>query len=132
MVTKLSETTGLQINDLVQTYGKYLLSRFVALYPVFFQDVPDCFAFLESIDNHIHVEVHKLYPDADLPRFETKRVNDKTFEMLYRSQKPFGKLAHGLIEGALEHFGEKAEIEAIDETDPNAALSQWTFKVTRV
>lgn len=28
------------------------------------------FQFLKNIENYIHVEVRKLYPDAELPTFE--------------------------------------------------------------
>lgn len=70
--------------SLLRTFGHYKFNTFVKGYPVFFSDKNHAFEFLESIDNHIHVEERKLYPDAVLPSFESE-VNDKGMKMIYRS-----------------------------------------------
>jgi hypothetical protein len=79
-------------------------------YGHFFSHTKDAFEFLESIENYIHVEVHKLYPDAELPRFTTRRPGRRSLEMIYQSERSMGDLAEGLIAACLEHFKEKATI----------------------
>ena len=71
---------------------------------------PNAFDFLESIETYIHVEVKKLYPDAQLPQFKTKRLNPDTLEMIYHSDRSMSDFALGLIEKTFEHYQETASI----------------------
>ncbi len=111
MVIKLSELTGSKIPDLLVTYGKHLFLRFTKLYPHFFPEDITIFAFISKIDNYIHVEVKKLYPDAELPKVETVGMNENMIEIIYTSNRKFGDFAHGLLLGAIEFFNEEIKIE---------------------
>jgi len=115
LVVALSEKSGIAIPDLLQTYGKFLFGRFVKGYPRFFEVETDAFGFLESVENTIHVEVRKLYPDAQLPSFDTSRPEPGTLVMVYKSSRHLEDVAHGLIQGCLEHFGENCQIEVKGE-----------------
>jgi hypothetical protein len=106
LVAQLSTLTSLPIPTLVRTFGVHLFGRFVATYPVLFAGVTSAFSFLERIENHIHVEVRKLYPDAELPTFTCDTSTPSRLTMLYRSSRPFADLAEGLIAGCIAHFGE--------------------------
>ncbi len=66
---------------------------------------------LEAVDGEIHVEVRKLYPDAELPRFDTVRKSKSHMEMAYSSPRPLVGFCHGLIEACVERFAEDANIE---------------------
>jgi hypothetical protein len=111
LVVGLSQKTQLPVPSLLYTFGQHLFQTFVKGYGQFFEGVPNAFTFLESIERYIHVEVKKLYPDAELPRFQTKRLGENSLEMIYQSERSMGDLAHGLIASSLEHFKEKAEIQ---------------------
>jgi len=102
--------------DLLKAFGKHLFSRFVVGYPLFFQDVDNSFTFLKTLDSHIHVEVKKLYPDADLPKFDYSLSDDGVLIMEYKSQRAFSDLAYGLLEGCVAHFKDPISItsEEID------------------
>ena len=110
LVMKLSSLTGADVPQLVQAFGRHLFGRFKQLYPELFGRIDSAFEFLSIVDNQIHVEVRKLYPDAELPRFETTRLGEDVLEMVYRSDRPFADLAEGLIAGCLQYFGETVEI----------------------
>ena len=114
LVTHLSEQTGIPVSDLVRAFGQYLLTRFAANFPTMFEGASDTFDFLEQVDNHIHVEVHKLYPDAQLPAFVYERPNQNQLVMTYESARPFAILADGLIDGAIKHFEDDIDVEMID------------------
>ncbi len=116
LVSKLSDVTGVDVPTLVETFGQHLFGTLATAHPSFLQEVGGTFDFLERIDNHIHVEVRKLYPDAELPTFKFRRDGDDRFEMAYRSSRPFAHLAVGLIRGCAGHFGEDIDIEHIDES----------------
>ncbi|MBL7002708.1 MAG: heme NO-binding domain-containing protein [Gammaproteobacteria bacterium] len=111
LVTNLARITDSQIPDLVRKFGKHLFGRLTSSYPSMLYGVDHCFDFLELIENHIHVEVKKLYPDAELPHFDSERVSDTTLILTYHSSRPFAQLALGLMEGSIEHFNEPIRIE---------------------
>jgi hypothetical protein len=106
MVLNLSERTGVPVPALVKTFGQHLFGRFHILYPVFFEGVSDALEFLSRIEDVIHVEVRKLYPDAELPRFDISRPAHDQLVMIYRSDRHMGDLAEGMIEACIEHYGE--------------------------
>lgn len=111
LVSALSRETGLTVAQLLHVYGEHLFTRFVALYPAFFEDVPGALEFLFEIETRIHTEVRKLYPDAELPSFECVRESPDRLVMDYRSSRHMADFAHGLIDGCLAHFGEQAQVE---------------------
>jgi hypothetical protein len=89
--------------SILHEFGGRLAETFHKAYPQHFK-VPDFFDFVESVDSHIHVEVMKLYPDAELPSFVTRWEGD-AFILEYRSARPFAALAEGLLLGAIAHWG---------------------------
>ncbi len=130
LVQNLSRQTGVSAPDLIKTFGQYLFGRFIKLYPMFFINTPDAFDFLESIENYVHTEVRKLYPDAELPTFEIIRDGERSLTMIYRSQHPFAALAEGLIEGCLEHYQIKAQLGIVDHAQGRG--THVAFHITRM
>ncbi len=117
LITALSGETGVAIPDLARVFGTYLFNRFHALYGQFFEGAQSTFNFLENVESYIHVEVRKLYPDAELPSFKCEVQGDTHMVMTYRSKRPFADLAEGLIAGCAEHFGESIDIRHEDLSD---------------
>jgi len=130
LVTVLSEISGLSVPELLKAFGEHLFGQLSGKYPMFAKDCDDLFVFLETIENTIHVEVKKLYPEAELPTFKYNKPDENTLELFYRSQRPFADLAEGLIRGSINHFGEKVELER--ENFPVEIGSKATFRLTRV
>lgn len=104
LVVALSQRLGVPVPDLIRAFGNHLFQRFHVLYPHFFEGMSNVLDFLSTIEDVIHVEVLKLYPDAQLPRFECTRLGS-SLEMIYHSPRHFDDLALGLIEGAIAHWG---------------------------
>ena len=65
---------------------------------------------LASIENHIHVEVQKIYPDAQLPTFELEDRNDNKMVMVYKSDKALYMLGKGLMQETFKLFKTPVEI----------------------
>ncbi|MES2536801.1 MAG: heme NO-binding domain-containing protein [Pseudomonadota bacterium] len=114
LVGHLSTTTGIPVPDLQRTFGEHLLNRFALLYPAHFRGQKSTFAFLAILDNKIHVEVKKLYPDAELPVFEHDLADPCKMVFVYRSKRPFADLAEGLIRGCIKHFNEDITLSRQD------------------
>lgn len=105
LVVALSQRSGLAVRDLLLAFGEHLFGRFVAGYPAFFVNVSDAFVFLAGIEDIIHTEVRKLYPDAELPRFDIERHDSQQLVLVYDSRRHFEDLAEGLMRGCIAHFG---------------------------
>jgi len=110
----MSTEAKLSSNVLMYNYGRYLFKKFIKYYPAFFENISHPFDFLESIDVYIHKEVLKLYPNAELPKFECNRISSSSMEMIYTSVRRMEDLAHGLIEECLIHFNSTGAIEMIE------------------
>ena len=65
---------------------------------------------ISSIENHIHVEVRKIYPEAELPTFTTLAKNKNSIILLYKSSRAMYSFGLGLMNKTFEHFNSKGTI----------------------
>ncbi|MCD0460188.1 heme NO-binding domain-containing protein [Roseiconus lacunae] len=131
LVVALSDATQVPVPQLVQAFGKHLFGRFAELYPQFFTGIDSTFEFLPLVESFIHVEVQKLYPDAELPTFRCEQT-DERFEMTYQSSHPFADLAEGLIQATVEHFGDELKIRRTDLGEKNGTEARFTLTPSSV
>ncbi|MBV9576243.1 MAG: heme NO-binding domain-containing protein [Gammaproteobacteria bacterium] len=129
LVTALSQQLNTPIPDLLRTFGKHLFYRFKALFPHFFKENQSAFDFLSSVDNYIHIEVKKLYKDAELPKFEYEKPSPNILIMYYTSSRHFEDLAEGLIAGCIEQHHEKVSIkkEVVLANEPAKTKIKFTL-----
>lgn len=128
LVVSLSEQSQIPVSELLKAFGGYLFQTFTRSYAHFFTKAPDAISFLGFIHDYIHVEVRKLYPDAELPHFDIERPNEHTLLMTYRSSRKMADLALGLIEGTLAHYGETAQVTQQPLTDDGTVVQ---FVITK-
>lgn len=117
IVTAISDRTGVPGADLQRLFGHHMLGRFAQTHPRFFEGKATMLDLLEAIEGEVHVEVRKLYPDAELPTFQTERLDDRTLRMSYSSTRPLSHFCHGLIEACARHFDQPATIEVTSPPD---------------
>ncbi len=117
MVEELSKITKVDVPDLIKAFGNHLGVVFYTKFTTFFEQADGTLEFLKSIDDHIHVEVAKLYPDAELPVFAYKEHEDGSFHLFYSSTRGFSDLAHGLIEATSGYYKESFSIEREDSIE---------------
>jgi hypothetical protein len=129
LVVELSKVTETRMPDLMKAFGEHLFGRFVLVHAAFFSGHRSSFDFLETVDSIIHREARKLYPDAELPRFEVSERTPQRMVLLYRSPRHFGDLAEGLIRGCARHYGEELQIQREDL--PVTAGSRVRFTLER-
>lgn len=127
IVTNLSKKTNTPVNALVNAFGKHLVLVFKKNYSDFFER-DNVFSFLKSVDEIVHVEVKKLYPDAELPQFDYSEPSSDELIMNYVSTRPFADLAEGLIEGAIELYDEKIELTSVDTSDGSGTARKFTLR----
>lgn len=121
MIGQLVAITGEPVSALADAYGYWLSSRFAELYPQFFVGYDDAITFLKAIDGIHQREVTKLYPDAMTPSVIAE-VDGQDLVVSYASHRPFAEVAHGLIRGYIDYFGDHLVLTRDEETPgPHAA-----------
>lgn len=120
--SQLSRYTEIPVPKLMKLYGQHFFWVLAAQYGHILSQVKTAFQLLESVGNHIEVEVKKLYPDAELPQLTTRRVDDKTLEMIYTSKQKMVDFVEGLIESCLKYFDDNSTIEKTNLTKDGSTV----------
>jgi hypothetical protein len=109
LIAELSSQQNVSPHLLLHDFGAHLFTRFQAQYSVFLRNIDHTFDFL----THIHVEVLKLYPDPELPRFESS-IDGNVMVCEYFSLHRLADLGVGLIDACIDHFGGGISVECQD------------------
>lgn len=128
LVVSLCCRTHASADELLQAFGTHLCSRFAVKYPEFFRASENLFDFIESVDRHIHVEVHKLYADAELPKFRTNSRDSNHLSIDYASCRPLESLAEGMIRAAARHFNTEVRISRSRVDDPSEPFTRFLIE----
>ncbi len=110
LLAELQKILGADRNTLLKIFSGHLFQTFEKKYAGLLRGYSDTFGLLKMIEGHIHVEVKKLYPDAELPEFEVENDTKDQLVLIYRSKRQMAALAEGLMEAAAKHFNESFEI----------------------
>lgn len=111
LLTHLSASVNMPVNDLLYSFGLYLFNGLLTTHPEVVSSYKNPIGLLYSIEDHIHVHVKKLYPDAELPSFKILEKTDKSLTMVYSSSRGLYALAHGLIKKTFEHFQKSVQVD---------------------
>lgn len=111
LITNLSDEVKISVDDLIYTFGLYLFNSLGKAHPEVIQSYNSPLGLLYSIEDHIHVHVKKLYPEAELPTFKILEKTTTSISMIYASSRGLYRLAHGLIEKCFQHFNATATIK---------------------
>tara|TARA_R110001592_G_scaffold322890_4_gene601917 strand:+ start:2229 stop:2768 length:540 start_codon:yes stop_codon:yes gene_type:complete len=110
LVSHLSSKSKISIDDLLMIYGEHFFSVIERSYPGLLATYNDPIEMLSSIENHIHVEVRKIYPDAELPTFIVQEKKENSLIMIYKSNRAMHHFGLGLMNKTFQHFKSTAEI----------------------
>lgn len=110
LLQNLSDNTGLSIDNLLLVYAEHFFGVIEDSYPGLLATYKDAIDMLSSIENHIHVEVKKIYPDAELPTFQIIEKTDKSLTMIYKSSRAMHHFGLGLMNKTFDYFNQKATI----------------------
>lgn len=129
LVRELSKLSSIEIPELLLIYGEHVFTVFVKSYGKLIKGHKNAFDFLSRVDDTIHVEVLKLYPEAELPSVLVQKRRPNEIQLLYRSQRKLGSFAEGLLIGCFNHFNEKVMItKELTKADGSEIL----FKIKKV
>jgi len=99
--------------ELLDGFAEHLIAMFATNYSDFFKTADCAVDMLQELDSHIHVEVKKLYPDAELPKFITEQQGDE-LHLHYQSPRPLAGVALSLTKACIKHFDQGEKITDIE------------------
>lgn len=117
LLVELEKQVSIPIPQLLEAFGSFLFGKLATGYPAMLEGCSSSRDLLLKLDGVIHVEVAKLYPDAELPRFHTTEMENGDLHMHYLSDRHLEDLAKGLLNGCFAHFGETVELTAVPQED---------------
>ena len=124
LLTRLSSNVQISIDDLLLVYGEHFFQVLVDKYSELLNKYKDPLDLLASIENHIHVEVQKIYPDAELPTFKVIERLDGSLTMDYKSSRSMHRFGLGLMNKTFEYFGQRVEIQT-EEINPDGTMVRF-------
>ena len=131
LVDAATSILGIPQQELMRHFGQELFVRLYESHPDFFEEaIHDAPTFLARVQNHIHDEVVKLYPEARPPKLQVSD-GDGCLLVSYDSHRPFALVALGLLEGCFEHFGEPITIRSDRALDTNSTSAQFSVFAER-
>lgn len=129
LVRRLSRLSFIPAPQLLREFGQYLYTRLAIQYSRLCNPYSDSLELLAHLHNHIHMEVCKLYPDAQMPNLKAERVDADHLILNYESVRGLADLAEGLIHGCVQHFNDRVDI--IRDDDPHSNGTRTCFRLTR-
>jgi hypothetical protein len=127
LLMALVKRSGADPADLLRGFGHKLCATFTVNYGAYFAQAGSLFDFLASIDDHIHVEVRKLYPDAELPALSVATRGADQMTLDYRSARGLEALAEGLIEATSAYYREPVSMVMDRMSDAQGAFVRFTI-----
>jgi hypothetical protein len=111
LVAAICEQVGEPANVVLRDFGRAALPSLVARFPEFAAAHASAKSFLMRLDDTIHPEVVKLYPDARPPRFRFEDPAPGVLVMHYVSERRLCAMAEGMIEASAAHFRESLALD---------------------
>ena len=105
LLTALIERTQLSIDELLYVYAQHFFKVIETSYAALLNSYTDPLELLASIEDHIHVEVRKIYPDSQLPTFKTINKTNQSLILDYHSSRAMYSFGLGLMHETFTYFG---------------------------
>lgn len=111
LIMTLSRLTGISPEDLQAVYGESVFKNLYNSMPGLEGKALSTFDFIEKVEEYIHIEVKKLYPDSNPPTFKFISVTEMEMVMDYISARCMSHVCFGLIKGCSHHFNQEVDIK---------------------
>lgn len=122
------EVKNLDLEETLKGFGVFLFTILAGKYPQFLEPFDNAKDFIKTVHDIIHVEVRKLFPEAETPSFSFFNESKNTISLRYESKRKLFTLAEGLIEGAGNYYNQKITINRSDtNTDQGYCVFNLSF-----
>ncbi len=120
LIITLSQLTQVSIEELQQVYGRTVFIHLYNSMPSLEGQSSTTFDFIKSVESYIHIEVKKLYPNANPPTFNFISSTESELILDYLSARCLSHVCLGLIKGCADHFDEAINITMAPVNNDNS------------
>ena len=132
LVAAAASALGQPPDQILRQLGEGAIPVLAEKYPIFFADHTSTRTFLLTLNDVIHKEVCKLYPDAQVPTFAFDDSDSEVLHIFYHSRRKLCALAEGFIRGTATHFGERAILAQTECMQHGAARCLIECRIARL
>lgn len=111
IVDHLAKTQGISSADFLNKFGRHAFRAMMESCRHITSRYADSRSLLRALNEVIHPEVRKLYPDSETPDFRVVGESTVMLELEYMSQRSLCSFAVGMAAGAIDYFQERAHIQ---------------------
>lgn len=122
LLTFVSQKTNVNPEILLEKFGVFVFPYLIGKHSYIIEHFDNALDLIAGIENHIHIEVRKLYNDADLPTFRVVEKTTKKLSVIYNSSKGLTYFAIGLIKETLNHFKVNGSVSIDKSFDINKGV----------
>ena len=130
LIINLSKKTKVDPEALQRVFGQSVFKNLLASVPnkASLNHSYNTFQFIQHVERYIHVEVKKLYPDAQPPEFDFITQNEANLVFDYKSARCMSHVCLGLIEGCAEYHNETISVEMAPQT-ADGSVVRFNLKI---
>ena len=102
---------GVTLEQAVHAFGVYTFPKLAEKMPDYVAPYKHPKDFLLTLHDVIHVEVKKLYPDAETPSFEYRDEKENELVMIYHSKRKLYNFVEGMFESVGSYYNTPIQYE---------------------
>ncbi|OCQ22147.1 hypothetical protein A7985_10180 [Pseudoalteromonas luteoviolacea] len=119
---------GISISEAHFSFGQWLYPKLSNLLPSQFTQYPHPAHVLKQLDDLHHVELKKLYPDAQPPAFQYNVTGPYTAQLIYTSPRRLFDLVKGVLAGMSSYYAVNIEVEVQHNWQGNNNCANFLLK----
>jgi methyl-accepting chemotaxis protein len=114
VITHIAKNQNIDIKKMWRNIGNYNLKSFAEDFPAFFEH-ENVYSFLKSMYD-VHVVMVKRLPGAMPPLVNIEPLSSREAVFSYKSKRGMFDYFLGMLDGSIERYGEKVQVEEIERT----------------
>ncbi|MGI9594138.1 MAG: heme NO-binding domain-containing protein [Patiriisocius sp.] len=122
LLTYVSQKTNISPQILLESFGRFVFPYLIGKHSYIVEKYKNPLDLLAGIENHIHIEVKKLYEDAELPTFNVVERKDNSLTIIYTSTRGLTYFAIGLMKETLQFFKVNGTIDMVENYNNNGSV----------
>ena len=122
LLTYVSKKTDISPQILLETFGRFVFPYLIGKHSYIIEKYSNAIDLIAGIENHIHIEVKKLYEDAELPTFNIVEKKEDSLTIIYTSTRGLTYFAIGLMKETLQFFKVKGTIDMVENYNNDGSV----------
>ena len=122
LLTFVSKKTGIEPQVLLEAFGRFVFPYLIGKHSYIVEKYSNALDLIAGIESHIHIEVKKLYEDAELPAFSVVEKTQNSLTLIYTSSRGLTYFAIGLMRETLDFFKVKGKVSIVENYNNDGSV----------